>query len=146
MPGVEKIINLQLNHPLTLNIRTMKFAVLLLLLTCNCLCSLAQSVINPGGVKGAIRWYVTDTAASYYGYKSKLPNDLSFIPFSKSQEVLSDLNFHPALQFANNNGLAIPLVRDFSGATIYTVYKPADTSEKSIWHIQQDQRTTQVLT
>lgn len=118
--------------------------LLLLLILSAFLCPAKGQSFQPGGVKGAIQWYSTDSASP--GLRSRLTGNNSLLSFEHA--TVTALNFHPSLLVDGLHGLQIDLgTRDLHSASYFTVYQALDTTaENSIWHITNDQQTTLVLT
>src|SRR4051812_45894499 len=107
-----------------------------------------QPVVGPGGVKGAIHWYVTDSVAAVPSFRSLTADNSALLPMRNSSTAISWLNFHPSLVFRGNEQLPISLGNvNFNSASYFTVYQSADTSaENNIWHVTRNQKTELVLT
>lgn len=104
-----------------------------------------SQVLHPGAVKGAVKWYSTDTSAAKPGLRSRL-NDNSLLSFDKA--TTTSLNFHPSLLFTGRQPLQVDLGnRDLRSASYFTVYQSQDTAnENGIWYITAGDKTTMVLT
>src|SRR5258705_2275747 len=108
-------------------------------------CAVKSQSLSPGGVKGAIQWYSTDTSLMSPGLRRQLEgND----KFAVGHAAIAQLNFHPSLVVEGISPFRIDLgTRDLHSASYFTVYQSQDTAkENTIWHIVNDQKTTLVLT
>jgi hypothetical protein len=118
---------------------------LLLLLSGICVSVRSQSP-HPGGVKGAIVWYSTDSLEEKPALRSRIAghNDL----LTADHATIATLNYHPSLVFRGLAPLRIELgSRDLRSASYFTVYQSFDTAnENSIWHFTKNQNTSLVLT
>jgi hypothetical protein len=123
----------------------MKPCSLLFLLWMVTLAAKSQSVY-PGGVRGPIQWYCTDTGNATIGLRNLLAGPARLLPVG--QAAAGTLNYHPALIINNNQSLQVDLGnRDLRSVSLFTVYQSQDTSaENSVWHITNDQQTTLILT
>jgi hypothetical protein len=123
----------------------MKFCPLLLLL-CGICVSVQSQFVHPGGVKGAIVWYSTDSSETKPALRSRLAgnNDL----LTADHTTIATLNFHPTLVFSGLAPLRVQLgSRDLSSASYFTVYQSLDTSgENSVWHFTKNKNTSLILT
>lgn len=101
--------------------------------------------LHPGGVKGAIQWYSTDASFHSPGLRSQLQGNQK-LPVGHA--AITQLNFHPSLVIDGNSPFRIALgTRDLHSASYFTVYQALDTArENTIWHIDNDQKTTLILT
>jgi hypothetical protein len=108
-------------------------------------CSVKGQSLSPGGVKGAIQWYSTDTSLNSPGLRSQLDAHTA-LPVGHAST--GQLNFHPSLVVDGTSPFRIDLgTRDLHNASYFSVYQSQDTvEENSIWHITNDQKTTLVLT
>ena len=79
---------------------------------------------SPGGVAGAIRWWMADSSNA------------------------ERLNFHPARRLTTSNGLSISLGKaKLPSTTFFTVYQTKERQkDQLIWSIDKNQKTSLVLT
>lgn len=105
----------------------------------------SQAVVHPGGVHGAIRWYVTDSVSSVFKDKLKFSEPLLTANISS---INTWLNFHPSLVLTASDSIRIRLSgKELNSASFFTVYKPTDTArENIIWHLRRNEKTNLVLT
>ncbi len=101
---------------------------------------------QPGGVKGAVLWYSTDTSMASPGLRNRIAGNNNLLTIDRA--AIAPLNFHPALVLDGRQSLQVDLgTRDLRSASYFTVYQSFDTAkENGIWHIANDQKTTLVLT
>lgn len=120
--------------------------VALLVVLCVFTCMATAQTHNPGGVGGAVHWYVADTANNKAGLRSRIPADTAFLTFE--QATLQQLNFQPALMLDGRRSLPLNLAaRDWRTASIFTVYQTTDTArENTIWYTTQNNTTSLVFT
>lgn len=102
--------------------------------------------LHPGGVKGAIQWYCTDTMPSSLGLRSHLTGNNEWLRVDDA--TISTLNFHPSLVLTGLSPLRVDLgERDLRSASYFTVYQALDTTnEKMVWYMTSNEQTTLVLT
>lgn len=102
--------------------------------------------LHPGGVKGAILWYSTDSAVDKPAFRSRIGGSNSLLTSDKA--TVATLNFNPSLVFSGLAPLRLQLgSRDLRSASYFTVYQSFDTaSENSIWHFTSNQQTSLILT
>jgi len=108
----------------------------------------AQSATNPGGVKGATHWYVTDMSNRELTFRSLVGTRNSLHPLASATSSVSWLNFHPAFVFTGTEQLPILLgSSNVNSASYFTVYQTTDTSDENhIWHITKNYKTGLVFT
>jgi hypothetical protein len=108
-------------------------------------CSVKGQTLSPGGVKGAIQWYSTDTSLKAPGLRSQLEGKNKV---TVAHAAMAQLNFHPSLVIDGFYPFRIDLgTRDLHSASYFTVYQTLDTArENTVWHITNDQKTALVLT
>lgn len=123
----------------------MKSCTLLVLLWVITYAGRSQSP-QPGGVKGAVQWYSTDTSVTSPGLRNRVAGNNNLLTIDHA--AVAPLNFHPALVMDGRQSLQVDFgTRDLRSASYFTVYQSFDTAkENSIWHITNDQKTTLVLT
>lgn len=116
-----------------------------LLLACSVVMTVRGQTIHPGGVKGAIVWYCTDTSATP-AMRSRITGNNELLTADKS--TIATLNFHPTLVFSGLAPLRVQLgSRDLRSASYFTVYQSFDTAnENSIWHFTNNKNTSLILT
>jgi hypothetical protein len=106
----------------------------------------------PGGVQGSILWCRAEKINEQTGFNIQTPNAQFFQKSEQttaSEKQISSLNYNPALQFnGHQTTIKIPLPNlDLSKMSVFTVLCPADTfSEKSIWFIEKNAKSTLFLT
>lgn len=118
----------------------------LLLLVCGVSISVRSQSLHPGGVKGAIVWYSTDTSENKPVLRSRLAGSNDILTAGNAS--FGTLNFHPTLVFSGLAPLRVQLgSRDLRSASYFTVYQSFDTAnENSIWHFTKNKNTSLVLT
>lgn len=118
----------------------------LLILLCGFSVSVHGQSLHPGGVKGAIIWYSTDTVEDAPALRSRIAGTNSLL--TAKNATLATLNFHPSLVFSGLAPLRVQMgSRDWRSASFFTVYQSSDTAnENSIWHFTKDQNTSLILT
>lgn len=101
---------------------------------------------SPGGIKGAIHWYGTDTLHHLPALRSYIGDKSSVLTFENA--TVRTLNFHPSLLLSGQRPMRVNLgSHDFNSASYFTVYQSLDTaSESNIWNITSSQKTSLVLT
>jgi len=103
--------------------------------------------VAPGGVKGLMKWYITDTIAKTPSYYSKIGGRDSSISL-KGFSPYELMNFNKALVFDGNQVLPLNLSdSSMAAATYFTVFKnQAPKLENVVWHITKNNKTTIVTT
>jgi hypothetical protein len=123
----------------------MKYYVLALVLSCIFCTADAQNLIAPGGVKGAVQWYVTDSDVAP-AFRSRIAGNKNLLPLENASSV-SRFNFHPSLVFTATDQLPVFLGRhNFNAGSYFAVYLSKNTGEDHIWHITENNKTELVLT
>ncbi len=120
-----------------------KFLILFLFLLVQHL-ALSQN-IAPGGVKGAICWY--GPSADGQSWQNQISGGAALPQFDITHS--QKLNFNPGFCPSSAESSAIIALgnHDLHQASIFTVYQAADSAlEKSIWHLQSQDSTHQILT
>lgn len=105
----------------------------------------AQKNIYPGGVKGAVQWFATDTA----GGASLFSNYINGSHIGQVNDTgTAYINYHPAYTISKGDNLAIALGdSDMNSATFFTIYQQPDTlHEYHIWNIVKNKQPQLILT
>jgi len=124
-----------------------KFIQLLFICTCLASGSFAQVHLYPGGVKGAIKWYATDTGAVKPAFRSFIAGADSVILMGHASPTQL-INFHPSLTFKGADSISIRMPDSaLRNATFFTVYhSKTPKAESTVWHITKQGAASMVST
>jgi len=106
----------------------------------------AQSVPSPGGVPAPSYWFIADHDPQS-SFRSLLPG-IASLPLLHPSAQTAYMNFHPALIFAGQQQVNIPITNNgLHRASFFTVYQSTDMAKENIiWHTQKNDSTGLVLT
>ncbi|TFF38510.1 T9SS type A sorting domain-containing protein [Mucilaginibacter psychrotolerans] len=106
-----------------------------------------QQRISPGGVKGPLVWFATDSNAVKPSFRSLIGIKDSILVMRNAAPNLS-MNFHPSLSFKGTDSLSIPLGdSSLASATFFFVYRSqTPKAEGAVWYLSKHNKAGLIST